>query len=441
MKRSPLSSAPSLRNSVLLALLSAGLPVGCADEPKAQPAEGGPGADSAAPSVEFYADVAPVLLDHCVRCHQPDGQGPGDFTDPALVSAMAEIMLAQVDAGVMPPPVADPACRDYIGSEFLSIPEAKRDLISAWIDAGKPVGEPPGLPPAAPVAAELADPDLSLLIPAPYTPSFADAANPGNEYRCFALDHGQTEDFFITALHPLVDQAELLHHAVLFTIPTDELTPELTGPLGVDCINNMDATDGMVAAWAPGALPIEFEDAGMRVRADQTLILQLHYFQGADQVLADRSGYAMRIAPAVSREIIMAPFAKYNFRIPAGEADYSATERINWTSSYPAIKVWGSFPHMHRLGTGYRLWIDHPDGSSECLLSGEDRYDFHNQLTYMFRDPAVVQPGDVVSFECTWDNSAENPNQTFDPPQDIRFGERTDEEMCFAFTLVSLGGL
>lgn len=425
-----------------LALAGLGLLAACRAEPKAEPPDtegGAEGGDTAA--LEFYADVAPVLLDHCVRCHQPGGQGPGDFTDPAVVGAMAEIMLAQVDAGVMPPPVADPDCRDYIGSEYLSIPEAKRDQIAAWIDGGKVVGEPPEQPLGSPIASELADPDLALLIPAPYTPSYSDAANPGNEYRCFALEHGQADDFFITALHPLVDQAEILHHAVLFTIPTEELTPEHRSPEGVDCINNMDSTDGMVAAWAPGALPIEFEGAGMRVRSNQTLILQLHYYQGADQPLADRSGYALRIAPSVEREVIMAPFAKYGFNIPAGDAAYSTTERIEWTSSFPTVKVWGSFPHMHRLGTGYRLWVDHPDGSSECLLSGEDRYDFHNQLTYMFRDPAVVQPGDTVSFECTWDNSAENPNQTFDPPQNIRYGERTDEEMCYAFTLVSLGGL
>jgi hypothetical protein len=30
------------------------------------------------------------------------------------------------------------------------------------------------------------------------------------------------------------------------------------------------------------------------------------------------------------------------------------------------------------------------------------------------------------------DNSAANPNQGFDPPRDIHFGESTDDEMAFA---------
>jgi hypothetical protein len=85
------------------------------------------------------------------------------------------------------------------------------------------------------------------------------------------------------------------------------------------------------------------------------------------------------------------------------------------------------------------MWVEREDGTEDCLLEGTERYDFHNQLTYMFNEAPVVRPGDRVHFECTWDNSAENPNQLFDPPQDIGYGERTDQEMCYAFTLVSVG--
>ena len=46
-------------------------------------------------------------------------------------------------------------------------------------------------------------------------------------------------------------------------------------------------------------------------------------------------------------------------------------------------------------------------------------------------------PGDTVKVTCTWDNSAENPNQQNDPPVDVGFGEHTDDEMCFGFTYVA----
>ncbi|MFM2245056.1 MAG: hypothetical protein RL071_1130 [Pseudomonadota bacterium] len=412
----------------------------CGEDGASKGADGA-GDDAADPTTppEFYADVAPMLAENCLRCHTEGGQGPGDFSDPAVVDALAEVMLAAIDDGRMPPPVADPSCRDYIGSEHLTLKPGARDAFAAWVNSARLVGAAPDSPMQAPVAPELTGADMELLIPSAYTPVYADTVNPGNEYRCFVLDTGHTEDFFITAMHPLVDAAEILHHSVLFSMPKDELDARWLDPQGVDCINDFGNVDGMISAWAPGMLPIEFEDgAGIRVQGDRVLVLQLHYYASATGV-TDRSGYAMRTAPSVTRELRMAPFGAYGFRIPAGEPNYSHLETISWGDGYPPIRVWGSFPHMHVLGTGYRMWVEREDGTEDCLLEGNERYDFHNQLTYMFNEAPVVRPGDRVHFECTWDNSAENPNQLFDPPQDIGYGERTDQEMCYAFTLVSVG--
>ena len=53
-------------------------------------------------------------------------------------------------------------------------------------------------------------------------------------------------------------------------------------------------------------------------------------------------------------------------------------------------------------------------------------------------DPVTVWPGDTIRMECTWNNSRSNPDLIHDPPQETRYGERTDEEMCFAFAFMSL---
>ena len=91
---------------------------------------------------------------------------------------------------------------------------------------------------------------------------------------------------------------------------------------------------------------------------------------------------------------------------------------------------------MHRLGTAYSAKIIHEDDTETCLLGGT--YDFDNQVTYQFSDTAMFRPGDRIEFSCTWDNSTGNPNQVGEP-KDTFYGERTDEEMCFFFTLVSAG--
>ena len=54
--------------------------------------------------------------------------------------------------------------------------------------------------------------------------------------------------------------------------------------------------------------------------------------------------------------------------------------------------------------------------------------DFNNQLTYQWLEPIDFKPGDTLEYACTWDNS------TGDAV--VKYGERTDEEMCYFFTIV-----
>jgi mono/diheme cytochrome c family protein len=388
--------------------------------------------DSAAPlgDVTYYEDVQPMLAQHCTRCHQPGGLGPGDFTDPTVVSALAPAMMAAIDDGRMPPAASDPACRDYVGSDLLTLPQTARDTFSAWVESDLPMGDPTDAPGVVGVSDALTDPDVEIVLPVAYTPAFADASNPGNEYRCFALDSADVAGRYITAMAPVVDQAALVHHIVLFTVDTDSLGDEYLADAGWDCIDGQggSATEGMIAAWAPGMLPIEFPDGvGMEVPDDQTLVMQMHYFNNAldGDELSDRSGYAFRLTDSVDKGVFMAPLGSYSFQIPAGDAAYS--DSSSFENTYFPLNVLGIFPHMHQLGARFEASIEHSDGSTSCLVSGD--YDFDNQMTYQFTEPAPFGMGDRVNFECTWDNSGGDAT--------VRYGERTDEEMCFFFTLVT----
>ena len=82
--------------------------------------------------------------------------------------------------------------------------------------------------------------------------------------------------------------------------------------------------------------------------------------------------------------------------------------------------------------------MDFGPSEDACLLDGP-RYDFDNQLTYLYREPVLIPGGSTVTLRCNWNNSRSNPDLILDPPQDITYGERTDQEMCFGFTYVSFG--
>ena len=100
------------------------------------------------------------------------------------------------------------------------------------------------------------------------------------------------------------------------------------------------------------------------------------------------------------------------------------------------LDIFGVFPHMHRLGTRYENWIEHKDGSTTCLTSGE--YDFNNQLTYQYPEPITLGVGDQIKWTCTWNNSASNPALQGSDPTTTYYGERTDEEMCYFFSLIAV---
>jgi len=402
---------------------------------------GCPAGEPEAPTTEltYYADIKPMLETHCTRCHEPGGQGVGDFTNDAEAIALGERMRARVDAGEMPPPVADPSCRDYEGSEHLSMPEASRLAMGEWVDGGKPMGEPSEFVPVQDVVPELDTVDLEIVMEFPYTPSFQDAANPANEYRCFVAEHGQTEDFFLTAMKPIVGEPALVHHIVLFKMPRDEIWSDYDAEVGRDCINGTGGADidGMVAGWAPGAMPVRLDEGlGLRVNADDVLVFQMHYFQSGPEVdgLADQSGYQFTVTDAVDTQIRMLPAGMQDFTIPAGAESYSHLGGFELPDNL-GVTVYGMFPHMHVLGKSYRVWAEE-DGVETCAAEGD--YDFDNQLTYMFKEPMTIAPGGRINIECTWNNSESNPDLIHFPPQETYYGERTDEEMCFAFTLASL---
>jgi len=385
----------------------------------------------------YYEDIKPILESNCVRCHQEKGLGLGDFSDPDEVVLFASNMLAAIDEGRMPPPAADPSCRDYVGSERMVFDPEDRDVLADWVNGGSPLGNEADAVEAEPVMTELADPDLTLLLAEPYTPQYADLDNPGNEYRCFVLDPEFEQTTYITAMAPIVDNPNMVHHEVLFTRERSTMTEEELSSDGYDCISSVVGANvnGIVAAWAPGMLPIQFpEGAGMAVSADDVLILQIHYYADAGSVGAsDQSGYAFDLADEVDTLIYMAPLGIYDFSIPAGEESH--TEGGSFENTYFDLKAYAVFPHMHQLGSYFDATVTHVDGSTTCLVEGE--YDFNNQMTYQFNEPISFEVGARIDFNCTWNNSADNPHTGGDP-QTTTFGERTDEEMCFFFTLVSL---
>jgi hypothetical protein len=85
-------------------------------------------------------------------------------------------------------------------------------------------------------------------------------------------------------------------------------------------------------------------------------------------------------------------------------------------------------------------WTTPAQPDSECMFDAP-HYDFQWQRLYQYdaaiEELPVVRPGDVLSFQCTFDNSLDNPYVVsalqymgLDAPIDVSLGETTLDEMC-----------
>lgn len=378
----------------------------------------------------WYGQVDALVADNCARCHTEGGQARS-FDDPADAQAMAAAMLARVEAGEMPPPAPSPDCRDYEGSAHFVMDEAEVELLRAWVEEGAPLGDPADA--STPGQGQTLAPfDQELMAPTAWTPSFADGEN---DYRCFRMDLGNAATTYMTGMEAIVDNLSIVHHVVIYdahdTNPSDD-------PTGFACSGFGENGWDYLAGWAPGSQPLQMpEGMGVELAPETTLVLQMHYynsFDGADQEL-DQSGYGLLLADSVERPVYVLPLGAYSFSIPAGE-EKTVSEVELWGDRRGEAEILGVWPHMHLFGTGFEMRIDHEDGSDTCLVQ-MDGWDFHNQVSSLYLEPAPLTGGDTIYTQCNYDNTATNPRQPNDPPQTVQWGEGTGDEMCFGFTYVA----
>jgi hypothetical protein len=379
----------------------------------------------------WYADVEPLVYEKCSACHNAQGVGTGDLTDPGVAVSYASTMKVWVEQGEMPLPVSDPTCRTYVGHERMNLTEDEVALIGAWADAGAPLGDEADRAQGLEVPlVQLQDTDVTIPMIREHE---LDLAEDGNEYYCQVVDNPFTETTYITGIDVDLGVPEVVHHMILaidqggnagIEYGTDGDTDEF------QCRTPVVESDWLlVHAWTPGMEPVEFaEGQGFRVEPGQQLVLQMHYFGDPANPPTDLSAYKLRTTDTVDRPVEMAAIGPTGFTIPAGDNSFTAADGLR--NSYGVdFEILGAFPHMHLLGSHFSSWINKADDSEDCLLDG--RYDFDHQMTYMFEEPALLADGERLRFECTWDNSSDNPEQYNDPPQDVHYGEGTTEEMCF----------
>ncbi len=93
------------------------------------------------------------------------------------------------------------------------------------------------------------------------------------------------------------------------------------------------------------------------------------------------------------------------------------------------VEVLSIYPHAHFLAKDMKVFATLPDGTTRWLLSIDD-WDFNWQDSFSYVAPVLLPKGSVITMRYTYDNTAANPRNPHIPPQRVRFGLESSDEMA-----------
>lgn len=175
----------------------------------------------------------------------------------------------------------------------------------------------------------------------------------------------------------------------------------------------------------PLSLP---EGVAIHVDKGTQLLLNLHLFNTGDQVLKGISGTRIRTIPQSDVEHVAEAVlaGTINLDIPPGETTvHTGYCTMSGDSTLIAVA-----PHMHQIGIHEKV-VAQTSTQGDVVIH-DAPYSFDEQSFHLI-DPLRMAKGDKLRVECTHQNTTAH---------DIKFGESSLSEMCFAgiYRYPSYGG-
>ncbi len=383
----------------------------------------------AAQRPNFTEDVAPIVFAKCAACHRPGEAAPFALLTYEDVRKRGPMLASVTKARVMPPWHADEGWTKFRDERRLS--EAEILTLQTWVKSGMPEGPQAKLPklPDFPQGWQLGKPDVVLTMER----GFEVPADGPDIYRNFVLKLNLPEDKWVKAIELRPSARSVVHHVLYFLDSTGAARKKdgADGKPGFAGMTAGVARGGSLGGWAVGASPRRLpQDLALPLPKGSDIVLQSH-FHPTGKVETEQTTIGLYFAdkpPSRTLTGVQVP-ALFGFGagidIPPGEADY----RIRDSFTLPVeVEVFGAGAHAHYLAKTMRLTATLPDGTSKAVLGIND-WDFAWQDQYYFEQPFRLPKGTRVDVEIRYDNSAANPRNPSNPPQRVKWGEGSFDEM------------
>ncbi len=415
----PAPRQPHLRRAVA-ALLRGEPPEMAATAAPGCDLEATPAAAATSPvAVTYPRDVARILQQHCVSCHQPGGVAPFALDSLAAVRDRTRVVRRVLEERTMPPWFAAPPPPGTPApwAHDRSLPERDRADLLAWLgSADRPEGDPKDAPLTrrAPTGWTIGKPDLVV----PLSRAYAIPAGGVMPYQFDIVTTTLTEDRWVSAYEILPSARDVVHH-VLVNVHAPG------GPVR----DHEEGATGYWAVYVPGnGAHIYPEGFARRLPAGSRVSFQIHYTPSGRPV-QERLQLGLVFAKVPPRyEVRTLPIPDRDLRIPPGAAHHVETASRRLPYDLPLLSL---MAHLHVRGKAFRFELLPPDGAPEVLLD-LPQYDFNWQLRYDLRQPRLLPRGSTVRVTAVFDNSAGNPANP-DPTRTVRWGPQTSDEMLIGY--------
>ncbi|NIP46524.1 MAG: tetratricopeptide repeat protein, partial [Gammaproteobacteria bacterium] len=363
---------------------------------------------------------------NCVVCHRPGESAPFSLLSYAEAKKRAGLIAAVTASRYMPPWLPAGGGASFLGERGLSEEEIAR--IRAWVEQGAVEGDAADLPPPPRFTEgwQLGEPDMVVTMDTPFTVP----ADGVDVFRNFVLPIPVSTPRWVAAVELRPGNPRVVHHAVMQVDPSrssrrrdeEDAAP---GFSGMDMAGS-EPPGGQLIGWTPGKIPVVDERLAWRLEPGSDLVLQLHMVPtGKPESVAPRVGLHFADSPP-PEEAFSLLMRNDNIDIPAGDSHYVIEDSLTLPT---AVRAVGIYPHAHYLGKSIEARARLPDGSTRTLID-IPKWDFNWQDDYRFAEPLVLPAGTTISMRFVYDNSSGNALNPHDPPERVRFGNRSSDEMA-----------
>jgi hypothetical protein len=377
----------------------------------------------------FSEHIAPIIFNNCTSCHRPGEGAPFSLMNYADVKKRGRLIAGVTEQRFMPPWHAESA--DYQYADERRINESEIATIQTWVKRGMPEGDAAKLPkiPVFPKGWQLGTPDLVVKM----SEGFTVPADGPDIYRNFVIPLNLKKDKWVKAVEFRPGARGVVHHSLFFLdvsgqarqMDADDPKP------GFKRMGQGVQRGGTLGGWAVGGTPRELpEGLAFKLPAKADLILSTHFHpSGKEETEVSTLGiYFSEKPPTKGFTALQLPpvfGALAGVDIPAGEKSYTKTDSFVLPVDVRAFAV---SAHSHYLGKEMKMTATLPTGATKELLWIKD-WDFSWQEQYNYKDYVDLPAGTRIDGKVVWDNSVANIHNPSNPPQRVKWGKESTDEM------------